>query len=75
MMRNPSQMMRNLQNAVDPKILKQVGGAHNLMNMVSEFGKMEKGEGGAGMDGAGMMDMLKGMGGAPGGGKRKFRKA
>ena len=35
MMRNPSQMMRNLQSAVDPKILKQVGGAHNLMNMVN----------------------------------------
>ena len=42
------------------------------MNMVSEFGKMEKGEGG--MDGGGMMDMLKGMG-APPGGKKKFRKA
>lgn len=76
MMRNPAQMMRNLQSAVDPKILKQVGGAHNLMNMVNQFGKMEKGGMPDGMD-PGMMDMLQGMGGGmPGGApKRKFRKA
>eukprot|EP00826_Nyctotherus_ovalis_P056642 TRINITY_DN768_c0_g1_i7.p2 TRINITY_DN768_c0_g1~~TRINITY_DN768_c0_g1_i7.p2 ORF type:complete len:182 (-),score=87.12 TRINITY_DN768_c0_g1_i7:22-567(-) len=41
MMRNPGQMMKRMQNAVDPKILKQMGGPQNLMNMMHEFGKME----------------------------------
>jgi len=41
MMRNPGQMMKRMQNAVDPKILKQMGGAQNLMTMMHEFGKME----------------------------------
>ncbi len=42
------------------------------MNMVSEFGKMEKDGGG----GEGMMgDMLRGMGGGLGAPKKKFRKA
>jgi signal recognition particle subunit SRP54 len=36
MARNPNQMMRKMQNMVDPKMLKQMGGAQNLMNMVKE---------------------------------------
>jgi len=41
MMRNPAQMMKRMQNMMDPKTLKQIGGPQNLMNMVQEFGKME----------------------------------
>ena len=41
MMRNPSQMAKRMQNMVDPRTLKQIGGTQNLMNMVQEFGKME----------------------------------
>lgn len=41
MMRNPGQMMKRMQNMMDPKILQQMGGPQNLMNMMHEFGKME----------------------------------
>jgi signal recognition particle subunit SRP54 len=41
MMRNPTQMMKRMQNMMDPKTLKQIGGPQNLMNMMHEFGKME----------------------------------
>ena len=41
MMRNPGQMMKRMQNMMDPKALKQIGGPQNLMNMMHEFGKME----------------------------------
>lgn len=40
MARNPGQMMRQMQNMVDPRILKQMGGAGNLMNMVKEVIKV-----------------------------------
>ena len=40
-MRNPNQMMKRMQNMMDPKTLKQIGGPQNLMNMMHEFGKME----------------------------------
>ena len=43
-MRNPGQMMKRMQNMMDPKTLKQIGGPQNLMNMMHEFGKMENAE-------------------------------
>ncbi len=63
MKRNPKQMMQQLQGALDPGIVKQMGGMGNLMNMVKQFQ-----EGGGG--GAGMQDMMQNMmgGGGPGGG-------
>jgi len=33
--------MKRMQNMMDPKTLKQMGGPQNLMNMMNEFGKME----------------------------------
>ena len=41
MQRNPKQMMQNMQKAIDPRILKQMGGMGNLMNMMKEMGSME----------------------------------
>jgi len=34
MKKNPQKMMQNLQKAIDPNMLKQMGGMGNLMNMV-----------------------------------------
>jgi len=39
--RNPAQMMSKLGKVVDPKMLQQMGGMGNLMNMMKEVGKME----------------------------------
>ena len=39
MMRNPGQMMKRMQNMMDPKILQQMGGPQNLMNMMHEIGR------------------------------------
>lgn len=36
MMRNPNQMMQNMQKAMDPRILKQMGGSQNMMNMMKQ---------------------------------------
>ncbi len=33
-MRNPGQIMSKLQNVIDPKIMAQLGGAGNLVNMM-----------------------------------------
>ena len=41
MMRNPAQMMRKMQNIVDPRTLQQMGGVQNLMNMVQDFSQLE----------------------------------
>lgn len=43
-MRNPQQMMRKVQNAVDPKMMKQLGGAQNMMAMMKEMSKMDMSE-------------------------------
>ena len=63
MKKNPNAMMQKLQSALDPKIVQQMGGMGNLMNMAQQF---------AGGQGGGMADMMKGMtgggGGAPGAG-------
>jgi len=50
MKRNPQQMMKQLQSAIDPAMLKQVGGMGNLMNMVKQMQE------GGGMDG--MQEMM-----------------
>merc|ERR1719199_885116 len=52
--RNPGQVMQKMQNSMDPRMLQQMGGAGNMMNMMKEFGKMEN-MGGM-MDGMGGMD-------------------
>jgi signal recognition particle subunit SRP54 len=52
-MRNPNDMMRKVQSAVDPKLLKQFGGTQNMMNLMKEMSKMDMGE---------MMGMLGGKG-------------
>lgn len=41
MMRNPKQLMANMQKWIDPRIVKQLGGQQNLMNLVNDFSKME----------------------------------
>jgi len=43
-MRNPNQMMKKVQNAVDPKMMKQLGGSQNLMQMMKEMGKLDMSE-------------------------------
>ena len=35
--RNPSQMMKKLQQSIDPQMLSQMGGTQNLMGMMKEF--------------------------------------
>jgi len=70
MQRDPKKMMQNLSGAIDPRMLKQLGGAGNLMNMMKGLGDME------GMEGMeGMKDMMSGMMGGRGGrGKRGGRR-
>eukprot|EP01015_Nassula_variabilis_P007289 TRINITY_DN1554_c0_g1_i15.p2 TRINITY_DN1554_c0_g1~~TRINITY_DN1554_c0_g1_i15.p2 ORF type:complete len:169 (-),score=53.95 TRINITY_DN1554_c0_g1_i15:102-608(-) len=48
--RNPNQLMSQMSKAVDPRMLQQLGGMGNLMNMMKEMGKME---------GGGLGDMMK----------------
>ncbi|EPT25956.1 signal recognition particle SRP54 protein [Toxoplasma gondii ME49] len=62
MMRNPQQMMSKVQNMLDPRILKQMGGAGNMVNLLRELQSNE------GMEG--MQEMMKQMG--MGGGFRGF---
>ena len=59
MQKNPEQMMKKLSGAMDPRIIKQMGGTGNLMNMVKNMGGM-----------SGMKDMMNMFGG---GGKKKFK--
>jgi hypothetical protein len=46
--RNPGQVMAKMKNALDPKMMQQLGGMGNIMNMMKEMGKME-----------GMSDLMK----------------
>lgn len=39
--RNPQGMMQQMGKALDPKMLKQMGGMGNIMNMVKDMGNME----------------------------------
>mmetsp|Transcript_7292 Transcript_7292/g.5579 ORF Transcript_7292/g.5579 Transcript_7292/m.5579 type:complete len:138 (+) Transcript_7292:1150-1563(+) len=57
MNRNPKQMMEQMQKVMDPRIIQQMGGMGNIMNMVQEMGSVE-----------GMQDMMKKMMGGAGGG-------
>eukprot|EP00922_Rhytidocystis_sp_ex-Travisia-forbesii_P046065 GHVS01068717.1.p1 GENE.GHVS01068717.1~~GHVS01068717.1.p1 ORF type:complete len:502 (+),score=85.58 GHVS01068717.1:63-1568(+) len=41
MMRNPNQMMQRMQKMLDPKMLKQMGGAENMFHLMKEMGKAE----------------------------------
>jgi signal recognition particle subunit SRP54 len=61
--RNPKQAMTNLNKAIDPRMLQQMGGAENVMKMMQSMGGAGGGEGG-GMGGLG--DMMKMMGGGGG---------
>jgi len=54
--RNPQQMLGKLKNIVDPRMLQQMGGMDNLMDMMKQVGKME------GMGGLGGMGGMPGMG-------------
>ncbi len=70
MMRNSNQIMGKLQQAIDPKIMAQLGGAGNLMNMMKEMSnnpQMEEMMKQFGGGGGGLAGMLGGLGG----GKRK----
>merc|ERR550514_2356709 len=68
MMRNPKQMMQKMQGMMDPRMLKQMGGAQNMMNMMKEMGKMENMQemmeamGGGGIDPSAMKAMMGKMG-------------
>jgi len=37
LMRNPNQVLGKLQSMIDPKMMAQLGGAGNLMNMMKEM--------------------------------------
>ena len=52
LMRNPNQIMGKLQGMIDPKVMQQLGGAGNLMNMMKEMSNNPQ-----------MEDMMKQMGG------------
>ena len=41
MKRNPQAAMQQMQKAMDPSMLKQMGGMGNIMNMVKQMGGME----------------------------------
>merc|ERR1719382_1709926 len=66
--RNPGQVMQQMQGAMDPRMLQQMGGAQGMMKMMKEFGKMEGGMGGlgglGGMDPSQLQNMQKMMGAA-----------
>ena len=62
MMRNPNQMMSKLAGMMDPKMMGQMGGAANVMNMMKELTKNPE-----------MAEMMKNMGGAGGAKKPKKR--
>ena len=57
MKRNPAAMMQQMSKAMDPKMLKQMGGMGNIMDMVKNMGGME-----------GMQEMMQQMMGGGGGG-------
>jgi len=62
MQRNPDKMLGQLSKAMDPKMISQLGGAGNLMNMMKSFGNME-----------GMKDMMSMFGGGKGKPQRKYK--
>lgn len=58
MQRNPKQMMQAMSQAIDPRLMQQLGGVGNLMNMMKEMGNLE-GAQGAAAGGGGMQDMMQ----------------
>merc|ERR1712157_251661 len=57
--RNPNQVMQHIQKNMDPKMVQQMGGASNMMNMMQQMAKMQ----GKGGNPAGLEAMMKQMGG------------
>lgn len=57
LMRNPNQIMQKLGGALNPQMIQTLGGMENIMDMMKQFGSMDK-AGGLGDLGK----MLKGMG-------------
>lgn len=41
MQRNPQAMLKNLQGAMDPRMLQQLGGQQGMMNMMKQMGNMD----------------------------------
>ena len=62
MARNPNAMMQQLSRCMDPRMLAQMGGAGNMMNMMKQMGNMDMGE------------IMKQMGKAGMGGKKGRRR-
>ena len=42
MQRNPKQFMQQMQQAIDPRLLQQLGGMGNLMDMMKQMGEIEQ---------------------------------
>eukprot|EP00392_Amoebophrya_sp_AT5.2_P007125 g7139.t1 len=63
LMRNPADAMKKLQGAMDPQILKKMGGAGGMMDMMKQLEGMDMSQMG------GMQEMMQGMMGKMGGGK------
>lgn len=55
LMRNQKQFMSKMNNIMDPNMLKQLGGANNMVNILKEFTKMDD-------LGVSMANMMKQMG-------------
>ena len=60
--RNPNQIMGKLQSMIDPRMMAQLGGAGNIMNMMKEMSNNPQ-----------MQEMLKGMGGIDGAKKKTIK--
>jgi signal recognition particle subunit SRP54 len=65
MSRNPQAVLAQLQKSMDPRMLQQLGGAGNMMNMLKQMGPGGPGAGAPG--GGGLADMLGGLMGGGGG--------
>lgn len=46
MQRNPQQVLQQLHKTMDPSMLRQMGGAQNLMDMMKKMSELESGKGG-----------------------------
>ena len=57
MMRNPNQCMQQIQKAMDPRMIQQMGGSQNIMNLMKQMGGGPGGPGGMG----GMEEMMAAM--------------
>lgn len=42
MQRNPKQFMQQMQEAIDPRLMQQLGGVGNLMEMMKQMGEIEQ---------------------------------